>query len=247
MGNIRKVLSAETTTPRYITPDAIWVDLCEDVHLHYRNLRLDMSENEWAEFKAAIHNLGMGAEQSAEEYRYVEGDPNFLISIQYKHRLKSDTDYYPNRVVIELQRDNTAHFHYRDLRIHMSEGEFLQIANMFKQALEEYKTIEEFPYKNVEKAMRVTVPIDSIQPYDAGHLPLEPDRWSDHTSGIRHAKELIKAGKKIRPILVAPNGNRLDGFKRYMAFKELGYKEIEVIIDPFGEMGGQSNQSMLDD
>jgi len=65
----------------------------------------------------------------------------------------------------------------------------------------------------------------------------------DHKSGIARCKEMIKAGKKLRPILVASNGQRLDGFKRYMAHKELGHKTIEVIVDPNGRMGGQDGQA----
>ena len=247
MGNIRKVLSKNTVEPRFLTADRIWSDLCENIHLHYRNTRIDFTEKEWAAFRAAINHLSMGVEHCIEEYEYKEGDPNFLVSIYYNTKIPTDSKYYSDRVLIELQRDNTVHFHYRDIRFHWTLPEFLKIANMFKKALETYSDLKEFPYKDVEEATRVIVPIDSVQPYDPGHLPLEEDRWENHRNGIEHVKELVKKGKKIRPILVATNGQRLDGFKRYMALKELGYKEIECIVDPFGVMGGQSNQSLEDD
>jgi len=247
MGKIRKVLAQEKIEPRYITADKIWGDLCEDIHLHYRNIRFDFSALEWANFRAAINHIGMGLEYTIEKYDYKEGDPNFLVSVYYNTPVSTDTKYYPNRVVVEFQRDNTVHFHYRDVRLHWTLPEFLQIARMFTEALEKYHNLKEFPFKDVKEKTRVKVPIDDIQPYDPGHLPLEPDRWENHTAGIEYVKKLIKEGKKIRPILVATNGQRLDGFKRYMAFKELGYKEIECIIDPFGKAGGQHNQSMLED
>lgn len=250
MGEIKKVLAIGEIEPRTLTSNSIWSDLCENIHLHYRNIRFDFSETEWAAFRAAINGIGLGVEKTAEEKNYREGDPNYLVQVMFNHRLKSDSKYYPNRSVIELQRDNTVHFHYRDLRIHMTISEFKEIAKAFTEAgaiytLLEHGLAKEFPYKNLDKAERHWVDINLIQPYDAGHRPLAID--DDHRRGIDYVKELIQNRVKIRPIMVNTEGQRLDGFKRYMAHLELGKKEIECIVDPFGKMGGQHNQSFEDD
>ena len=245
MGEIKKVLAMGEVEPRCITANALWTDLCEDIHLHFRNTRFDFSEKEWAHFRAAINQLGMAVEMVAEEQDYVEGDPNFLIQQIYNTPPKTDSDYYPNRISIELQKDNTVHFHYRDLRLHFSNNEFKQVAQMFVDALKQYKNLKPFPYK-VSKAARFNnVPIDLIQPYDAGHRPMVIDE--EHRKGIEYVKSLILSGEKIRPILVDCEGQRLDGFKRYMAQKEMGFETIDIIVDPFGEMGGQNNQGFIDD
>lgn len=245
MGEIKKMLAMSEIEPRTITPNGIWCDLCEDIHLHFRNTRFDFSEVEWAEFRAAVNNLGMAVEKTSEDKNYREGDPNYLIQFMFNHSLKSDSQYYPNRCLIELQRDNTVHFHYRDLRLHWTISEFKTIAKMFIEALNAFKYQREFPYKNITEPVRDWIDIDLIQPYDAGHRAMAIDE--EHRDGIEHVKILINQGKIIRPILVSAEGQRLDGFKRYMAHLELGIKKIECVVDPFGTMGGQHNQSFLDD
>ena len=244
MGDIKKLLSGGEIEPRQITATSIWTDLCENVHLHYRNIRLEFSEKEFATFRAAMHHLGKAVEFNADRTKYAEGDPMFLSQQVFKTSLKANSDYYPDRVTIELERDNTVHFHYRDLRLHWSLDEFNKIADMFIEAKKNFDNLKEFPYKYKEAKQR-WVHIDLIQPYDVGHRALAIDK--EHREGIEYVKGLIQEGKKIRPILVGTNGQRLDGFKRYMAAKELGHTEIECIIDPSAEVGGQHNQSMIAD
>ena len=232
-------------SPRYLTARGIWGDLCENIHLHFRNIRLDFSVKEWAAFCAAINNIQKGIEFSIEDKKYREGDPNFLLQVQYNIPLESDSDYYPNRSLIEVQRDNTVHFHYRDLRLHLTSDEFEVIANQFIEALLDYNNGREFPYPDVTQPTRHCVALNDIQPYDEGHRPLAED--SEHREGIEFVKQFMREGKKIRPILVDTRGQRMDGYKRYMAHKELGHKQIECIIDPNARMGGQHNQSFIDD
>jgi hypothetical protein len=250
MGHIKKVLAMGSIDPRIITARGIWADLCENIHLHYRDIRLEFSELEWAHFRAAINQLGKGVEHVAVDKDYREGDPNTLIQVMYNVPLNPNSDYFPNRVTVELQRDNTIHFHWRNMRLHWPIQDFKKLAQLFMEADAQLEKLEfegdTFPGKHVQTgSQRMTVPIDSVQPYDPGHLPMNMDE--EHRKGIEYVKQLIKEGNKIRPILVNPEGQRLDGFKRYMAAYELGHKEIEVIVDPFGEMGGQTNMSMLDD
>jgi len=242
MGNIQKILAMGEVSPRMITARGIWSDLCENIHLHFRNIRLEFSELEWAHFRAAINTLGLAVERISVEKKYKEGDPNYLIQVTYDNAVDANTAYYPNRVTIELERDNTVHFHYRDVRLHWSLDEFDKIAAMFIDAKKNFDSLEDFPYKEATQAW---IDINLIQPYDAGHRALAIDK--EHRDGIEYVKKFIQDGKHIRPILVGTNGQRLDGFKRYMAHLELGKAEIECIVDPFGVMGGQHNQSLIAD
>tara|TARA_Y100000310_G_scaffold342437_2_gene445707 strand:- start:321 stop:899 length:579 start_codon:yes stop_codon:yes gene_type:complete len=188
-----------------------------------------------------MHNLYKASEYAIDKYDFEEGDPNVLKQLIYKNAISTNSEYYTNRLLIEHNRDDTYHIHYRDIRIHLTKDEFEDMANAFIKAKKDDDELKPFKYADVEDVTRVTVPIDDIQPYDEGHRCLAID--SEHREGIEVVKKLIKEGKKIRPILVATNGQRLDGFKRYMAQKELGYKEIEVIVDPNGVMGGQHGAS----
>ena len=246
MGHIKKLLAVKEIEPRSITPNTVWTDLCENVHLHHRNVRFDMSERDWAHLRAAITTCGVAIEKVAEEKNYREGNPVFLVQQIFNEPVPSDSDYYPNRVCIELNQDNTVHFHYRNIRLHWSLREFEAIASMFKTGVETYVSYKPFPYRDIEKPVRDWVDIDLIQPYDESHRPGVID--ASHIAGIEYCKKLMsKPSNKIRPILVSHLGQRLDGFKRYMSAKQLGNKEIECIIDPYGIPGGQHNQSMLDD
>jgi hypothetical protein len=220
--------------------------------LHYRNVRFDFSEKEFALFRAAVHQLGMTVERVACEEDYREGDPNFLIQQIFNEPLDEDSDYYANRATLELQRDGTVHFHYRDLRLHFSMEEFAILMSLFVDAnaamadLEiELKDEINESIAAVENPTRMMLPVSRIQPYDEGHRPGVFDK--SHRDGIEYCKKLMNEGKKIRPILVDTSGQRLDGFKRYFAHLEFGKDFIKCIVDPNGRMGGQHNQSMIDD
>ena len=60
----------------------------------------------------------------------------------------------------------------------------------------------------------------------------------DHLEGIEYFKKLIKRGIPILPPLVKKTDKgyiKLDGFKRLMAYKELGIKEVEVFVIKDGQ------------
>jgi len=77
------------------------------------------------------------------------------------------------------------------------------------------------------------VPLEYISPEDAGHKLDDIDK--EHREGADAVKKLIEDGKKILPMACTYYGKRIDGFKRYIAYKELGVKEVEVVI---GTKGG---------
>jgi hypothetical protein len=248
MGKIAKLLALAELEPRTITATGLWGDLCENVHLHYRNLRLDFSEFEWASMRAAVNMVGRALEQAADQHDYEEGNPNFLVQAIFDEGVKASSAYYPNRLSIELQRDNTVHVHYRDLRLHLTEPEFIEIATAFERARRRYgehyeRTATAPAHSRVTEPTVMPVPIEDVQPYDAGHLPGVID--SHHRMGIDFCKAGIRKGQRIRPILIDTTGQRKDGFKRYMACVELGMAEIECLVDPNAIMGGQNNQSMF--
>ena len=236
MGSIKKVLHCSDLGRRTVEALGIWFDLCENCHLHFKNYRFDFSVREWALFVSTISPMYNKSYQTAGKVGWREGqDPGDVYTISVENPY-SFSDYYPYRLLIEWQRDNTVHIHYREFRLRLSEEEFDHMVDAFIEAREQKNGFVEQNFK----PGRQVVPIDSVQPYDEGHICGAIDE--DHARGIKYVKKLIKEGKKILPILIRPDGQRLDGFKRYMAFKELGYEEIEVIVDPKGEKGDQENK-----
>jgi len=238
VGKIKKVLHDSVLSQREVEPSGIWFDLCENCHLHFKNFRIDFSGREWDTFFNMLVMIYDKSVQIARQTGWKEKkEYGETITISTANPFNS-SDYYPYRFVIEWQRDNTVHIHYREFRLRLSEKEF----DMFVDGLTEAKKNKK-KYREPNFAPgRNVVPIDSIQPYDDGHKCGDLD--VDHAHGIKTCKKLIADGKKMRPILIRPNGQRLDGFKRYMAQKELGFQEIDVIVDPKGEPGDQKGQSL---
>jgi len=223
------------------------MDLCENIHLHLRDLRLDFSAVEYAQLRALIDNSGMAIERQIEKDSWREGDSNYCVQFHPKFKVSGNSDFYPDRLTIEEQRDSTIHVHFRDLRLHLTPADFLTLCDAFAEAKEKFDTIDPpFPGKDVKEPTRMVVPIESVNPWDPAHKPMSAEYEANHRNGIETIKKAILAGKKIRPIVVLPDGQRRDGFKRYMAFKELGYKEIEVIVDPNAHYGCQQGQDLED-
>ena len=241
MGDIRKVLYLKRLPKRTITPTKFWVDLCENVHLHLRNIRFDFSVREFKQVAEFIIKVIPKLTGLVDRIHYKEGNHDFLAMFSTRLVISQDSDYYADRLSIELQKDGTIHIHYRDLRVHLSSVEFEELCN---GVMEAYRVYKKFTQVHLLEG-RQEVGIDDIQPYDEGHKPLSED--NEHREGIEKVKELIRQGKRIRPILIRPDGQRLDGYKRYMAFKELGYKTVPCIVDKEAEMGGQHNLSWVEE
>lgn len=147
-------------------------------------------------------------------------------------KIKPSPSSFPTRLVIELCE--CIHLHYRNIRVDFDDLEFLRFAYTIGQAagnLSKHK---------MEKLERKTLSIDVIDPWDSGHIKIDDgfiagSNTQEHRDKIDFIKSLIQRGRKITPILVRSleNGmyHRKNGFCRYMAFYELGYKEIECFIN----------------
>jgi hypothetical protein len=239
MGDIRKVLYLKELPKRTITPTKFWTDLCENFHLHLRNIRLDFSIREFKQLAEFVIKILPKVLDTIKKVDYKEGNHDFLAMFSTRQVISQDSDYYADRFSIELQKDSTIHIHYRDLRLHLSSEEFKELAEGFIWALAGYNQFKDVILPEGEQE----IDINLIQPYDEGHKPLAED--SEHKEAIGKLKDLIKQGKKISPILIRPDGQRLDGYKRYMAMKDLGYEKIPCIVDASAEMGGQTGENWV--
>lgn len=83
------------------------------------------------------------------------------------------------------------------------------------------------------------IDIERINPFTKLHKDIfNNSRYSElkksHLKAIKEIKEKIALGKKIKPIVVLENKNRTyrleDGFCRYSAFKQLGFKVISCAV-----------------
>jgi len=91
------------------------VELCENVHLHYRNLRLEFPKEEFLEIVKVIKGLD---EEEIENFEY--GKKNFKSL--FKGSVLPAEAEFDNRLVLEEQAGGKPgttgyHLHYRNLRI----------------------------------------------------------------------------------------------------------------------------------
>lgn len=92
--------------------------------------------------------------------------------------------------------------------------------------------------------IRKFIPLDKLQIFDEMHRldgnsfivdqARDGQSTEEHKAGIEYMKSIIQNGQKVLPPLVLEDEYgeyiRLDGFKRCMAMKELGFKNIEAFV-----------------
>lgn len=134
MGKNLKVLTERTLPDRTKAAGRMLVDLCENIHIHVRELRQEFSI---AEFFEHVRVLGKSA---MDLKRYLKLNPDYkeqefmdLVALMGNtpHLLEESPEpnqstYFPNRFRIELTEPHVMgaiHLHWRDLRIHLSREE----------------------------------------------------------------------------------------------------------------------------
>lgn len=85
------------------------VELCENVHLHYRNLRLEFSKEE---FLFLLKHLKGISEKDIEEFEYGNGFKSLVETFGLP-----DSTEFDDRLQIEEQVEGHYHVHYRNLRL----------------------------------------------------------------------------------------------------------------------------------
>ena len=145
---------AEGTVPEHTIFDRRFVlECCERFHFHWRNLRLELTADNWNEFvrtfEAAISTWR--ANGSPREHTHLE---------LAKHLMDLNEVVHPTTVGVELcanlykemrathgqdaefwDEDAFVHFHYRDLRFEMSIADFLAFSKTMSDARDRLQTM----------------------------------------------------------------------------------------------------------
>lgn len=109
MGEIKQVIiEKEVPTPMF--NESLRVELCENVHIHYRNIRLEFKPAEFLLFREAMVRA---TPEKVESFDY--GKDHVLLVTA---RLPQCTEF-DKRMRVEEQTDGSFHIHYRNIR-----GEF---------------------------------------------------------------------------------------------------------------------------
>tara|TARA_R110000824_G_scaffold397635_1_gene600720 strand:- start:156 stop:1070 length:915 start_codon:yes stop_codon:yes gene_type:complete len=153
MGWIEKLLSETKIKPGSdIYPRFHSIERCENFHIHWRNLRLVLNEEEWETYCTAIQKAYQRwRSEGKPSPRQVpdKDDPNkkdtkIAPSYLYSGDVNAVHGELPNELAIEKQVDqhyakNAVHMHYKSLRVDLSVNEFLVFAEEVAKAAESLK------------------------------------------------------------------------------------------------------------
>lgn len=156
MGQTLLKLSESKLPGKPIFNNRMVVEICEAVHVHYRNLRIILSLNDWKEFAK-----GMADSLSRWEYRG-KVEPKEGTHIELCRKQVASEPLHDDSVKINLNKNlynlnegkifaegaelNDAkyiHLKIRDLRVELTLDEFNKLANCVKEAEEKICALTE--------------------------------------------------------------------------------------------------------
>jgi hypothetical protein len=113
----------------------LFLDMEENIHIHFRDLRIELGRAEFEEFADIFARQSDELRQIIREKRYEDGKlPNANqddVRIWTESRLKSPVKYHPQRVSIEACSDGY-HLHYRNYKILVDEADFRGLIDAFR-------------------------------------------------------------------------------------------------------------------
>lgn len=85
------------------------VELCENVHVHYRNLRLEFSPDEFVRVLDSLKEIDLSAVRN---FRYSQNSFREIARLTLPEKTEFD-----DRLQVEEQQNGQTHIHYRNLRL----------------------------------------------------------------------------------------------------------------------------------
>jgi Ser/Thr protein kinase RdoA (MazF antagonist) len=112
-----------------------FLDMEENIHIHYRDLRIELSRGEFEDICNAFRKQSQELQTIINEKNYQDGklanSNQEDVRIWTDSLLKSDVKYHQQRVSLEECSDGF-HLHFRNYKLLFDETEFRQIAKLFK-------------------------------------------------------------------------------------------------------------------
>jgi len=148
MGRVLKVLSKITLPDREAHNSRLFVDLCENIHIHHREFRVVFSLDEYFEYADKIFASTQDVRNylvqnpDYEEKKYgttpmVAGGRRRQMKLLQNSPRPNQSKYFPNDFAIELQEESETdeiHVHWRDYRFALPREHFRIIAEQFALA-----------------------------------------------------------------------------------------------------------------
>lgn len=172
MGAIKKVLASTKLPDRELHNSRLFVDLSENVHIHFRELRSVYSVFEFFEYADIVARSAKDLKYFLKwhpEYKEQKIFDNVIVALgpeQQTTPLRNSpkphqSTYFHNCLQIELQGEKVIdeiHIHYRDFRLVMNQDMFRIFAETMNDALE---ALDDFlthnKYERIEHPFRKDV------------------------------------------------------------------------------------------
>ena len=147
MGQVARHLSKQLLNIKPIFNSRMVVEVCESVHLHYRNLRINLSLSDWEQFSKGMIDAYERWKKLGEPkpgkthielcrktvglFPYDDG-----IQVSLNHNLYNSNG---NKIYSEgagLHDESYIHVKLRDLRLEMTHDEFIKFSDAIAEARE---------------------------------------------------------------------------------------------------------------
>lgn len=203
MGKIKKILLHDELPDREMHNSRMFVDLSENIHIHFRELRLIFSREEFFEFFSILKEGARDVkkylrknpdyeEQKVFDGILVGGGPDRQLRPLKKSPEPHVSKYFPNRVQIELQEEDvidSIHLHYRDYRLVMNIETFKKFTRGMMVALDNLEHyLNENDYREEGHPFRKVV---SREEWTRGKIP--------HGGKIKRILKKVLGRMRVRP------------------------------------------------
>lgn len=134
MGEIIKNLSFMFSNEESLYSSSVRFESAEKIHFHWRNLRIILSEEQFESlFKCSAESF-----KKFNDIDRISGEGNGILLDDKKLTENTEKD-----ISIELIKNNVVHFHFKDLRLELKIGEFLDLCEVFKVAKKSFNALND--------------------------------------------------------------------------------------------------------
>lgn len=154
MGIIETLYHRSYQLPARSNARALCLDAAENIHLHYRDLRVEFSLNEFIEFMEHMNSMYSELKDwRAQNPDWTESDPETFedrFGFEFggpKNKIKAHSGYWDDRISIEKKISGDYHIKWRNYRFEMNEEAFIRWLIAFDETSRKFKKEENQPYR----------------------------------------------------------------------------------------------------
>lgn len=139
MGKIIRILGKEKVgSSQRLCNKRLCVDLAENIHIHFRDTRIEFSVEEWRVYAALIAQANEGIEAAVAK-GYKEGTDK-AQGKWTAPALEGESAYFPGRLQLEENANGSYHLHWNELRVEMRPATVTAFKKVFTETSGDMET-----------------------------------------------------------------------------------------------------------